>query len=289
MMAFWWAACLLAAEVKIPSRVAQGEVLRIEAQGAGAGWTAEGLGRSVKLFPQGEGLAAVGLWPVAALDKAGPVRVIVKDESGRVAHEASVLVTDAHFRIRNLAPTKTMSSLKPSPGEIETAAKLVATVSEQRHWAEPLLAPTPACIISPFGVQTWYNGKPSGSYHRGIDLYSGAGTPVKATADGTVRIAQMWNMQGGMIGIDHGHGLISTYLHLSKLIANEGQFVHRGDVVGLVGSTGFSTGPHLHWGLAVNGVPVNGARWIRTMRPCGAPAAPARKKARAPVRKKTAG
>lgn len=263
-------AMIWAAEPRMASSVGQGEVLRIDVDGPAAGWTAEGWGKSVRFFGQPRGEGSQALLPAGALEKPRIASVVVRDSSGLVVHEASVRIVDARFRIRNLAPTSTMSSLKPSPGEIETTARLLKTVSEERYWSEPLMAPTGACIISPFGVQTWYNGKPSGSYHRGIDLFSGAGTPVKATADGVVRIAQMWNMQGGTIGIDHGQGVVSTYLHLSKLIAQEGQVVKRGDVVGLVGSTGFSTGPHLHWGLAVNGEPVNGASWVSTMRSCGA-------------------
>lgn len=277
-LALWWAA-----EPRMASAVAQGEVLRVEVDGAAPGWTAEGWGKRVRFFPLPTGERASALLPVGALEKPKVAPVVIRDGAGLVVHEGSVRIADARFRIRNLTPTSTMSSLKPSPGEIETTARLLKTVSDERHWTEPLLAPTGACIISPFGVQTWYNGKPSGSYHRGIDLFSGAGTPVKATADGVVRIAQMWNMQGGTIGIDHGQGVVSTYLHLSKLVAQEGQTVRRGEVVGLVGSTGFSTGPHLHWGLAVNGEPVNGASWVPAMRPCGA--APAR---RSPARKRVA-
>ena len=273
---------LLAAEFDVPAQVKQGEALRIVMRGGADGWTAEWLGKRVALFRQADG-QWLGLAGAPAIEPVRRAELTVRDAEQLVVHTATVAIVNANYRIRNLQPTKTMSSLKPTPGEVETAGKLLATVTPERFWTEPLHPPTGDCIGSPFGVQTWYNGKPSGAYHRGIDLYSGAGTPVKAVADGHVRIAQMWNMQGGMIGIDHGQGVISTYLHQSKLIATEGQFVKRGEVVGLVGSTGFSTGPHLHWGLAVNGVPINGATWIASMKACGVAAAPAR-----PVRKKTA-
>ena len=275
------AALAPAADFEIAAQVRQGEALRIMMRNGVDGATLELLGKKMPLFrqPDSTWLAVAG---IGALETPRRVDLIIRDASGTPLHTAPVTIVNAQYRIRNLQPTKTMSSLKPSPGEIERATQLLNTVTPERFWTEPLQAPTPDCIGSPFGVQTWYNGKSSGAYHRGIDLYSGAGTPVKAVADGYVRIAQTWNMQGGMVGIDHGQGLISTYLHQSKLLVTEGQFVHRGDTVGLVGTTGFSTGPHLHWGLAANGVPINGAKWIASMLGCAArPAA-----APAPVRKK---
>ena len=78
----------------------------------------------------------------------------------------------------------------------------------------------------------------------------------------------MFRLHGGTIGIDHGQGVVSTYLHMSKLALSEGTVVKKGDVVGYVGATGFATGPHLHWGLYVNGVPVNPSQWIPNVPRC---------------------
>lgn len=282
---FALALSLEAADFSLPAQVRQGEAVRILMSHGADGYVVELLGKKVPLFRQSEStwLAIAG---VGALETPRKVDLTIRDAAGAVVHTAPLTIANAQYRVRNLQPTPSMTSLKPSPGEIERAAALLATITPEKHWTEPLHPPTPHCIGSPFGVQTWYNGKPSGSYHRGIDLYSGTGVPVQAVADGYVRIAQMWNMQGGMVGIDHGQGLISTYLHQSKLLVSEGQFVKRGDTVGLVGSTGFSTGPHLHWGLAVGGVPINGATWIASMRSCGAAAAPVKKKATATTARK---
>jgi murein DD-endopeptidase MepM/ murein hydrolase activator NlpD len=268
LLALIVSSAIMAADFELAAVVKQGEALRIVMRNGADGYTAEITGRKVSFFRQADGVW-LGLAGVSALETPRRTTVTIRDAQGQVVHTAPLDVVNANYRIRNLQPTKTMSSLKPSPGEVERASQLLATVTPERHWSEPLHPPTGDCIGSPFGVQTWYNGKPSGAYHRGIDLYSGAGVPVKAVADGYVRIAQTWNMQGGMVGIDHGQGLISTYLHQSKLLVTEGQFVKRGETVGLVGSTGFSTGPHLHWGLAVSGVPVNGATWIASMKNCG--------------------
>jgi murein DD-endopeptidase MepM/ murein hydrolase activator NlpD len=89
------------------------------------------------------------------------------------------------------------------------------------------------------------------------------GSPVHAVAAGVVRISQPFTLRGGTVALDHGQGLESIYLHMSRLEAKEGEHVKAGDVVGYVGSTGRSTGPHLHWTLYANGEPVNPRQWVR--------------------------
>jgi len=77
-----------------------------------------------------------------------------------------------------------------------------------------------------------------------------------------VKIVRAWNIHGGTVAIDHGQGLQSIYLHMSKFATAEGAVVKKGDVIGYVGSTGRSTAPHLHWSLYANGVPVNPRQWV---------------------------
>lgn len=128
--------------------------------------------------------------------------------------------------------------------------------------------PVPGCLISPFGVQRHHNGKPTGNYHRGIDQRAGVGVRVRAPAAGLVRVSGMYRLHGGSIGLDHGHGVTSIHIHLSKLSVKVGDRVAAGDVIGLAGATGFATGPHLHWGLYVNGVPVNPLGWLPPLNSC---------------------
>ncbi|HAX44497.1 MAG TPA: peptidase, partial [Solibacterales bacterium] len=77
-----------------------------------------------------------------------------------------------------------------------------------------------------------------------------------------------YRLHGGSIGLDHGHGVTSIHIHLSKLSVKVGDRVAAGDVIGLAGATGFATGPHLHWGLYVNGVPVNPLGWLPPLNSC---------------------
>ena len=157
----------------------------------------------------------------------------------------------------------------------------LTSVSATRKWQEPLLAPVPGCMNSPFGASRLHNGKPTGDYHGGVDQRGAAGAPIHAVAAGTVRIARMFTLRGGTVGIDHGQGLATIYMHMSKVAAKEGQSVRAGDVIGYVGSTGRATGPHLHWSLYANGHPVSPNQWVK-LQPC----VTARPKARAKTKQK---
>ena len=124
-------------------------------------------------------------------------------------------------------------------------------------------------MISPFGVKRYRNHKPTGEYHGGVDLRSPAGTEVKAAADGMVEVSQLITVLGNAVGLDHGQGVETLYMHMSKLAVEPGARVKRGDVLGYVGTTGRSSGPHLHWTIYVNGVQVNPAQWT-ALSPCSA-------------------
>lgn len=207
--------------------------------------------------------------PVPVLAKAGAHELEILDAAGNVVERKTVRIQDARFRRQNVVLSKSVVELKPSPGEMDTVREFRNTVSDKRHWEEPFRKPVPGCMTSPFGTIRLHNGKPTGSYHGGLDLRGATGTPVVAPADGFVKIAQMFNVHGGTVGIDHGQGVTSAYLHLSKLAAKEGSAVKKGDLIGYVGSTGRSSAPHLHWSLAVNGHHVNPLQWVRVP-PCAA-------------------
>ena len=113
-----------------------------------------------------------------------------------------------------------------------------------------LIWPVSGPITSPFGMR-W------GSLHPGIDIGAGMGTPIHAAASGRVIVAAYSGGYGNLIVIDHGNGLATAYAHQSSMAASVGQQVAQGQVIGYVGSTGFSTGPHLHFEVRVNGSPVD--------------------------------
>lgn len=130
-----------------------------------------------------------------------------------------------------------------------------------------LLASTPA--IRPCrGVYTSVFGKRKspftglGEFHKGLDIASAEGTPILAVADGTVTYADVKGFYGNMLVIDHGHGMVTRYAHLKEFLKNPGDKVKRGEKIALMGNTGRSTGPHVHYEVRLNGLPVDPQRYI---------------------------
>jgi murein DD-endopeptidase MepM/ murein hydrolase activator NlpD len=140
----------------------------------------------------------------------------------------------------------------------------------------PLAVPLDAEPSGRFGDTRVYNGKTQG-VHYGLDLPAPAGTPVGAAGDGEVVLARDCYMSGLTVLIWHGAGIFSASFHLSRMEVAVGQAVRRGQVIGRVGSTGRSTGPHLHWGVKVGGLwvdPVSAARLELAPGDISAPATP---------------
>lgn len=255
--------CSLSAQIV----VRQGDALRVEREAASARLD----GQTIRLFPQPQGLP-LGLMPIDVNRKPGSYSLELLDASGAVLKSEKVIVRDARFPTQNIVISQALSTLKPAPGEQDTVNAFRTHVSDTRLWAEPFHLPIPGCMTSTFGVRRLHNGKPTGDYHAGLDQRGTAGTPIHAITDGTVRISRMFNLRGGTVAIDHGQGLESIYMHMSKVAAVEGTVVKPGDVIGYVGSTGRSTAPHLHWTLYANGIPVNPLQWVKPQ-PCSKPAA----------------
>ncbi|MDY6822202.1 MAG: M23 family metallopeptidase [Thermodesulfobacteriota bacterium] len=99
-------------------------------------------------------------------------------------------------------------------------------------------------------------------FHHGLDIAARIGTPIMASADGVVIYSGRKGSLGNAIIIDHGHGMVSRYGHMSKCLKKRGENVKREDIIGNVGNTGLSTGPHLHYEIRINGVPVNPEKYI---------------------------
>ncbi len=128
------------------------------------------------------------------------------------------------------------------------AARAIA--SDSHGWEQHFQWPVTGRISGVFGSQRIYAGEP-GAPHAGVDIARPEGTPVAAPADGVVVLvaAAPFTLEGRLLMIDHGMGLNSAFLHLSRIDVVEGQRVTRGQVVGAIGMTGRATGPHLHWGM----------------------------------------
>lgn len=111
-------------------------------------------------------------------------------------------------------------------------------------------SPVPGALSTVFGERRVFNGEPK-SRHTGADLKGAAGTPITAPANGVVALTGNFFFEGKTVVLDHGHGVVSYYIHMSKIDVKEGDRVVTGQLLGKVGSTGRVTGPHLHWGLKI--------------------------------------
>src|SRR5260370_40814365 len=134
-------------------------------------------------------------------------------------------------------------------------------------------------MTSQFGVQRYQNGKATGDFHAGWDQRGATGVPIHAITGGKIMLARQFNLRGNTVAIDHGQGLESIYMHMSKIAALEGTVVNAGDIIGYVGATGRVTAPHLHWTIYANGLPVNPSQSLK-LQSCYAAAAPKKKTAK---------
>jgi len=138
----------------------------------------------------------------------------------------------------------------------KTKEEAFRTVSPERAWRGSFAPPAEAQISDVFGVQRVFNGKVR-STHQGLDFRVGAGTPIVAVNRGKVLLARPLFFEGNCVVLDHGQGLLTLYLHLSKFSVKEGDEVEKGQQLGLSGGTGRATGPHLHLAVRWQGVYLN--------------------------------
>ncbi|AXC10811.1 Membrane protein [Acidisarcina polymorpha] len=127
----------------------------------------------------------------------------------------------------------------------------------------PSLWPVEGRVTSSFGErEDPFNGE--GAFHAGIDISAAFGEPIHATADGMVETAAMTNGYGREVVIDHGHGIKTIYGHMSGFAVTSGDQVRRGQVIGYIGLSGRSTGPHVHYEVRIQNIPVNPHKYLRT-------------------------
>jgi murein DD-endopeptidase MepM/ murein hydrolase activator NlpD len=258
-----------------PSTIPLGETVRLRCERVDGVATARLKARTVKMFKQADGTWQA-LMPVAVLDIPGTYSVEFLSADGSSVDSAKLVIRPTIFPTQNVNLAPQIEELKSSPEEIQTLAAFRGTVSNEKFWDDPFVTPVSGCMLSPFGVKRLHNGKPTGEFHGGVDQRAAAGSSIRAAAAGDVKIAQPFTVLGGTVAIDHGQGLETMYLHMSKIAVQPGAHVNKGDVIGYVGATGRANGPHLHWLIDVNGVPVNPRQWV-TLAACGA--APAKKPA----------
>lgn len=192
-----------------------------------------------------------------AFDRDAPPTAVLSAtlEDGRVVTE-NLTVARRSWNIERLdslprfaQPSEEFNRLRPAELAQINAARRISVTSA--GWQQPFLWPVVGRLSGMFGSQRIYKNGEAGSYHSGTDIARPTGTTVMAPADGVVILAadHPFTLEGNLLMIDHGMGLNSAFLHLSRIDVRVGETVKRGQPIGAVGMSGRATGPHLHWSL----------------------------------------
>ncbi len=226
---------------------------------------------SSRSLPEQDGGASAGIealapTPLVVDPTELPLEAVVEDEFGRVTRVLQTVVLDPlpvvveQLQLSNAV----LSVITPEGRELEatTWAEATANMVEQPLWTEPFLMPITGVFTSRFADARRYVAGGPVSFHNGLDLAAPTGTPIAATNSGTVLVAGPYPIKGGWVMIDHGGGVASHYFHMSKVDVTVGQVVQRGEIIGEVGTTGLSTGPHLHWEMRVHNGPTSPMAWV---------------------------
>jgi len=214
------------------------------------------------------------------LEKVAKERDVQIASLGSIAGEVSALyglkaeptlVTASSDQIQDADVSSSLDQLHALRTSALTGATMVGLTMGLRNattadWAKansaPNLWPIEGQVTASFGERIDpFNGE--GAFHSGVDIGSSYGASIVAPADGVVTFSDVMGGYGKAIMIDHGNGISTRYGHLSGFSVTAGQHVHRGDVIGFVGTSGRSTGPHLHYEVRINDTPVNPYKYLR--------------------------
>lgn len=188
---------------------------------------------------------------------------VVQSDDVVVLARRGVTVRPMTFPRRHITFAPGTAALLDPKLAMEEQAKLAAAVQTLEAiplWAGAFRTPVAGPITSGYGVFSFYQGIAQG-WHHGIDIAAPEGEAVYAANAGIVRLAEPLPLSGITAIVDHGMGILTYYMHMSAVNVTPNQRVNTGDLIGRVGSTGLATGPHLHWGVRVNGIYVDPLRW----------------------------
>jgi murein DD-endopeptidase MepM/ murein hydrolase activator NlpD len=260
-----------------PGSAKPGDPVLVMVRGASTPPTGTLAGRPLRFFAWNDGYAALGSLPVETAPGTALVDVTAVGRGLPVLLSGALTVTEPGFRERELRVAgKYVSPPKKVKARMEADRKAFAAAFAQ-PFAPPLFHqnfawPRDATVTAPFGDRRSFNGKLQ-SQHFGVDLDGGVGAPVVSANAGTVVMARDNYASGNTVLVHHGAGLFTAYFHLSRIDVKDGAQVKQGDALGLVGSTGRVTGPHLHWGVKVDDRWVDGQTLLK-LDFTGAPEAP---------------
>jgi murein DD-endopeptidase MepM/ murein hydrolase activator NlpD len=180
----------------------------------------------------------------------------IKVALGEIEKEQSVIVTARNYAVQHMTISQetTDSTMNNPEGPVNWAERIKVlwdTYDTEKYWTERFIQPCEAKISTQFGLYRYTNENPNPSRHTGIDIAAAADTPVQASNAGRVVRAESIIYTGNTVAIEHGGGLKTYYYHMNSLEVKEGDMVKKGQIIGTVGSTGYSTGAHLHFEVKI--------------------------------------
>lgn len=201
----------------------------------------------------------VGYMPLSYYTKPGDYKLLfsVKKDDGTESEplELNLEVQDRDFKIQYLTISTTTEKTTRNDEAYSQFAKYFNPAREssigEQLWEGPFIKPVEGRTSTTYGERRFVNNAPTSYRHSGMDIAISKGTPIMATNTGKVKLAMPLILTGNTIVIDHGLGIFSVYFHCNELFVEEGQMVKKGEQIATVGTTGFSTGPHLHWTMSI--------------------------------------
>ena len=226
--------------------------------------------RSYLCFPTAQGAGCFIAVPMNQPIKAYPITITAVENGGNpIVWNGSFQVASGVFIDETLSLPGNLTYLLQDDVEANEAERLqqaYSLITPERYWEAQFVQPLKGDLASPYGAFRVYDGAIP-NRHTGQDIHAATGTPVLAAASGRVVLSRLMDIHGNNIVIDHGWSVYSEYAHLSVRYVVPGQFVLQGQVIGLSGNTGRSTGPHFHWEIAVDAIQVNPTTFIQLILP----------------------
>ncbi len=253
-----------------PAVVEAGSPVLIQVNGVDAPATAtvdgEWMGRKIEFF-HGRGWLALAGVDVASPTGPSTLKITVTANGAALDLSRTVVIHEAHYKTESLTVAEGFVEPKPDAlarinAERALKARVFGESAHERLWDGDFRVPVASSPTDSFGERRMFNGKLA-SIHQGMDFRARKGTPVRSGNSGVVVLARGLYYEGNCVVIDHGLGLFSVSMHLSRIDVHEGQHVAKGQLLGLSGATGRVTGPHLHWAVRWEGAYLDPAKLLR--------------------------
>jgi murein DD-endopeptidase MepM/ murein hydrolase activator NlpD len=198
--------------------------------------------------------------------KPGHYKVLVRMPGSGTEKQLGLGIREKDYGVRRLTLPKNMVDLDSQTLQrVKKESRRMKGLWEAKPspplWSGPFIRPIPGKVVGAFGQRSIINDQPR-SPHSGVDLKSERGAPIMAINRGLVVLTGDHFFTGLTVVIDHGGGILSMYFHLDRIDVQKGKKATKGHIIGLVGSTGRATGPHLHWGIRINGDRIDPLRLV---------------------------